>query len=83
MMSFRIWLNYLSLFKWGYESMMVNALRNYVSYPGATNEQVLTDYSMQGIDRGRGIGVLIAFTVFFRLFFWYRLVSAFNGSRKS
>jgi ATP-binding cassette subfamily G (WHITE) protein 2 len=82
-----IWLNYLSLFKWGYDSMITNAFKDYAYYDDAimgqaTNQDVLSQYGESRTDKTTGVAVLIAFIVFFRLVFYYRLVTAFNGSRK-
>ena len=77
-----IWLNYLSLFKYAYESMIVNAFKNLVSTDDMTNQQILESYSVEGINRGQGIGILWAWIIFYRLLFYFRLVTAFTGSRK-
>lgn len=77
-----IWLHYLSLFKYGYDSMVVNAFKHYVHSDSLTNEEILHMYSVDGVDRGTGIGVLWLFTIAFRCVFYYRLVTRFSGSRK-
>jgi ABC-type multidrug transport system permease subunit len=76
-----IWLHYLSLFKYSFDSMFVNCFAD-ISTPTMTNEEVLKYYGMDGTDRGTGIGVLWLFIIFFRLVFYYRLVTYFDGSRK-
>lgn len=78
-----IWLYYLSLFNYAYDSFLVNAFKfGDVTGDGLSNNGVLVRYSVDGINRGLGIGILWAFVLFFRIVFYYRLVSAFNGSRK-
>jgi hypothetical protein len=47
-----------------------------------TNHDVLDQYSLVGVNKGTGVGVMWLFTIFFRLVFWHRLVTRFNGSRK-
>jgi hypothetical protein len=75
-----IWINYLSLFKYTYESMIVNAFTD-VNTETLTNKQVMSEYSVAGVNKFTGIGVLILFVIFFRVVFYYRLVTAFNGQR--
>lgn len=78
-----IWLYYLSLFQYAYSSLVVNAFKGgNVSTSTMTNEQVLTNYSVNGVDRGAGVAVLWGFVIFFRFIFYYRLTTVFNGSRK-
>lgn len=77
-----IWLHYLSLFKYGYDSMIVNATKDIIVTPEYTNEEVLELYSVEGVNKGTGVGVLWLFIIFFRLVFYYRLLTVFNGSRK-
>ena len=77
-----IWLHYLSLFKYAYDSMVVNAFKGYVETDEFTNAQILENLSENGVNRGTGIGVLWLFIVFFRVVFYYRLVTRFSGSRK-
>jgi len=89
--SYWIWLHYLSLFKYSLESFLVNSMQGYVSFSEqdaagntvfVTNHDVLDQYSLVGVNKGTGVGVMWLFTIFFRLVFWYRLVTCFNGSRK-
>jgi hypothetical protein len=40
------------------------------------------NYSVDGVDRWRGIGVLIGYTVFYRIIFYVMLITRFNGQRK-
>jgi len=89
--SYWIWLHYLSLFKYSLESFLVNSMQGYVSFSEqdaagntvfVTNHDVLDQYSLVGVNKGTGVGVMWLFTIFFRLVFWYRLVTRFNGSRK-
>jgi len=81
-----IWLHYLSLFKYAFDSLLINDLYGAtVESNGITildNEAVLKLFSVHGINYGRGVGVLWLFIIFFRVVFWYRLKTAFNGSRK-
>lgn len=67
--------------------MITNAFRNYAYYDDSvfgqtTNQDVLSQYGESQTDKSTGVAVLIAFIVFFRIIFYYRLVTAFNGSRK-
>eukprot|EP01031_Cornospumella_fuschlensis_P040015 gene40015-48752_t len=78
-----LWLHYLSLFKYGYDSMAVNILKYHFSIPDVmSNADVLEYCSVNGQNRGLGVGVLWAWVLVFRLIFYGRLVTAFNGSRK-
>lgn len=78
-----IWLYYLSLFNYAYDAFLVNAFKfGEVSNPGMSNNDVLIRYSVNGVNRGLGIGILWAFVLLFRCIFYYRLTSAFNGSRR-
>jgi hypothetical protein len=61
--------------------MIVNAFKDQVSTPTLSNAQVLHRYSVNGVNVGLGIGVLWGWILFFRLIFYYRLQSAFSGSR--
>jgi hypothetical protein len=70
------------MFKWMLDSMLINAFDGFAFTPLATNAQVMEAYSIQDTDRGVGIAVMCAFTIFFRLVFYHRLVTAFTGSRK-
>lgn len=76
-----IYLHYLSLFKYSYDSMVVNTFEDTVTAT-LTNQQVREFFGVDGINKGQGVGVLWLFIVFFRLVFYYKLVTAFNGSRK-
>lgn len=78
-----IWLHYMSLFKYAYDSMIVNAFKDHVSNDEMTNNEILHYYSVDGVNRGLGIGVLWGWIIVFRFIFYYRLVSAFSGSRKT
>lgn len=81
-----IWLNYLSLFKYAFESLIINDLSGVTVKEGGMvimdNEQLMDYFSMKGIDKGRGIYVLWIFIIGFRCIFWYRLRTAFTGMRK-
>ena len=76
-------MHYLSMFKWMLDSMLINAFSDgYGVTSQETNAQVLSSYSIQDTDRGVGVAVIVAFTIFFRLVFYARLVTAFTGTRK-
>lgn len=77
-----IYFHYMSLFKYGIDSQLVNGLQGYASTPTETNEQVLKRYSVDGLSKWQGLGILIAWFLFYRSIFYYRLITAFNGSRK-
>lgn len=79
----RVWMHYLSLFKWMLDSMLINALGDGYGYTATSdNAQVLANYSIQDTDRGVGIAVVAAFVIVFRVVFYCRLVTAFTGARK-
>lgn len=77
-----LWLHYSSLFKYAYDSMIVNAFTDHASTDTLTNDQILEFYSVDGTPRGQGVGILWAWLFFFRIIFYYRLITAFSGSRK-
>jgi ATP-binding cassette, subfamily G (WHITE), member 2 len=77
-----IYFHYLSFFKYGIDSQLVNGLQGYARTPTKTNEQVLEEFSVNGMSKWQGLGILIAWTLFYRSIFYYRLITAFNGSRK-
>jgi len=81
-----IWLHYLSLFKYAFDSLIINDLHGVtVEENGVTildNEAVLKMFDKNGINYARGVGILWLFIIAFRVVFWYRLKTAFNGSRK-
>eukprot|EP01035_Chromulina_nebulosa_P016809 gene16809-22292_t len=47
-----------------------------------TNAQVLASFSETDVNRWTGVGILIAWALFYRGVFYYRLITAFNGSKK-
>jgi ABC-type multidrug transport system permease subunit len=77
-----IWLHYLSLFKYGLDSSVVNAFQYVVETDDATNSQIMSNLSVDGINRGTGVGVLWIFVLAFRFVFYNRLITNFSGSRK-
>lgn len=78
-----IYLYYLSLFNYAYDAFLINAFKfGNVQNDTMSNNDVLIHYAINGINRGLGIGILWGFVLFFRLVFYYRLTTAFNGSRK-
>lgn len=77
-----IYLHYMSLFKYAYDALLVNAFENTVTTSTANNAEILDRYSINDTNRWTGVGVLIGWIIFYRLIFYYRLVTAFNGSRK-
>jgi len=81
-----IYLHYLSLFKYAFDSLIINDLHGVTvvenGYTILDNNALLKLYSVDNISYGRGVGVLWLFIIFFRTVFWYRLSTAFNGSRK-
>mmetsp|Transcript_9178 Transcript_9178/g.8199 ORF Transcript_9178/g.8199 Transcript_9178/m.8199 type:complete len:606 (+) Transcript_9178:83-1900(+) len=77
-----IYLHYMSLFKYAYDSYIVNAFYQTVTTPDLTNGEVLARYGVVGDNKWTGFGILLGWIIFFRFIFYYRLVSAFNGSRK-
>jgi ATP-binding cassette subfamily G (WHITE) protein 2 len=77
------WLHYLSLFKYSYDSSVINALKDHlVTTDGLSNYEVLKLVSVEGINKWRGVGILIAFTLFYRMCFYFVLITSYNGSRK-
>lgn len=89
-----IWLHYMSLFKYAFDSMIVNAFKGdkSLNFSGAeimvdgvytvTNEEVLNIFGVSNTNRWTGLGILFGWVIFYRLVFYYRLITAFNGSRK-
>ena len=77
-----IYLHYMSLFKYAYDSYLVNAFYHLVSNVNHTNAQVLAEFGITNDNRWTGVGVLLGWVIFYRAIFYYRLVTAFNGSRK-
>jgi len=81
-----IWLHYTSLFKYAFDSLIVNDLTGVTVVEGGVtimdHDAVLDFFSVKGIDRGRGIWVLWLFIIGFRAIFMYRLRTAFSGVRK-
>jgi hypothetical protein len=49
-----IWLHYLSLFKYGFDSSMVNAFQVHVTTDDMDNNALLDSLGVAGIDRGTG-----------------------------
>lgn len=76
-----IWLHYMSIFKYAYESMVVNILLDKVTTPTSSNEQIMINFSCDGINRWTGAGVLLGWALFYRLIFYYVLMKNFNGRR--
>lgn len=78
-----IYLHYLSLFKYAFDSLIINDLTNVTLHdPPMSNSDLLSYLSMNDISYGRGVGILWLFMVAFRIVFWYKLTTSFNGSRK-
>ena len=77
------WLHYLSLFKYSYESMVINVLAHKIETPTSTNEELLIMFSVNDMSKWRGIGVLLGFSIFYRLLFYVILMTKFNGRRKN
>ena len=76
------WLHYLSLFKFSYESMIINILLTKIETPTRTNEQIMIAYSVNNVSKWRGIGVLLGYSVFYRFIFYVVLMKYYNGRRK-
>jgi ATP-binding cassette subfamily G (WHITE) protein 2 len=77
-----IYLHYLSLFKYAYDSFVVNVFEH-THVDGLSNSDLRDSYGVDGVNKGRGVGVLFLFVIFFRWVFYYRLITAYNGSRKT
>ena len=76
------WLHYLSLFKYSYESMVINILAHKIETPTSTNEEILIRFSVNNVSKWRGVGVLLGFSIFYRIIFYIILMTRFNGRRK-
>lgn len=76
------WLHYLSLFKFSYESMIINILLTKIETPTRTNEEIMIAYSVNDVSKWRGIGVLLGYSVFYRFIFYVVLMKHYNGRRK-
>jgi ABC-type multidrug transport system ATPase subunit len=77
-----IWLHYMSLFKYAYDSFAVNGFKDHAHTETMSNAEVLHYYSVNGVNVGLGIGVLWGWVFFFRMIIYYRLITAFTGTRK-
>ncbi len=77
-----IWLHYSSLFKFSYDSMVVNILKDHMTLEHLSNDDILKSYAVNGVNKWTGLGVLWCWIVFFRVLIYYRLVQAFGGHRK-
>ena len=78
-----IWIHYLSLFKYAYDSMIINAIKGHVSVPGMTESELLDYFSVDGFTKWRGVGVLICFICVYRFITYLVLITKHNGSRKA
>lgn len=78
-----IFLHYLSLFKYGVDSEIVNGFLGYAETDSKTNKQILKEYGVEDVNKWTGLGVLLAFIVFFRVVFYYTFTTKYNGKRKS
>ena len=76
------WLHYLSLFKFSYESMIINILLDKIETPTSTNEEIMIRFSVNNVSKWRGIGVLLGYSIFYRFIFYIVLVKYYNGRRK-
>lgn len=76
------WLNYLSQFKYAYESLIINAFAGDVITPTSTNAQLMVRFSTAGVSKWRGVGVLIGFAVVYRIISYYLLIIFYNGRRR-
>lgn len=76
------WLHYMSLFKYSYESMIINSMENKIETPTRTNQEIMMSYSVDGVSKWRGIGVLLAFSLCCRFLIYKLLVKYHNGRRK-
>jgi ABC-type multidrug transport system permease subunit len=76
------WLHYLSLFKYAYESMVINILLGKIETPTSTNEEIMIRFSVNNVSKWRGIGVLLGYSIFYRFIFYVVLVKYYNGRRK-
>ena len=76
------WLNYLSLYKYAFESLIINAFPSTVRTPTSTNAQLMVRFSTAGISKWRGVGVLIAFSIVYRVISYIILIIYYNGRRR-
>ena len=76
------WLHYLSIFKYAYESFVINVLLHKIETPTSTNQEIMQRFSMENISKWRGIGVLLGYVIFYRLAFYLMLMKYYNGRRK-
>ena len=76
------WLHYLSLFKYSYESMIINVLQNKIETPTRTNEEIMMVYSLENVSKWRGIGVMLGYSLCYRFVLYVLLVKYYNGRRK-
>ena len=76
------WLHYISLYKYSYETVIINALRNKIVTPTRSNEEIMSYYSLTDVSKWRGILVLIGFTISHRIIIYFVLVKYYTDRRK-
>ena len=72
----------MSLAKYAYESMVVNALKHHVHTATQSNAEVMQSLCMEDVRRDTGLVVLWASILLFRVLFYRRLVTRYTGARK-
>jgi len=76
-----VWVYYVSVFHWGFGSLMVNGLSD-TSFDGLSSQEVLAEYGLSGVSKWNGVCMLLLFIVLFRCVFYYFLTTRFSGQRK-
>ena len=76
------WLHYISLYKYSYETVIINALRDKIVTPTRSNEEIMSYYSLTDISKWRGVAVLIGFTISHRIIIYCVLVKYYTDRRK-
>ncbi|CAM6083924.1 unnamed protein product [Calypogeia fissa] len=80
-----IWVHYLSLHKYPYEALMNNELKQYPDVewaPGINTDEFLSFLSLGHVHKWLNVAILVAFTVAYRLIYYFHLVWTGNHTRK-
>jgi hypothetical protein len=73
-----IWLHYLSLFKYGLDSSLVNAFKVHLTTDDMDNDSLLDSLGVAGIDRGTGTIILLSFFFSVVSIFFLVIVAGFH-----
>lgn len=71
----------MSIFTYSYESSIINILEIQTT-PTSSTDQILQLYGVYGINKWRGVGILICWSIVYRVLFYVVLITKFDGRRK-